>query len=171
MTICKSFCALVMAAVVSAAFANISSAQQSPAPSAASLLIAKEIIDLKGATTTFDPIITGVVEYHKNLLIQTNPNLSKPIDEVAAKLLNELQGRKAELQQMLARNYAERFNEKELREALAFYRSPLGKKLVAEEPKALEETMKSADAWSRKLADEVVEKLRAELKKRGLNAI
>jgi hypothetical protein len=58
-----------------------------------------------------------------------------------------------------------------LRDAITFYRSPLGKKLVTEEPKAMEETMKAADAWSKKFADEINAKLRDEMKKRGFNVI
>jgi hypothetical protein len=82
-----------------------------------------------------------------------------------------MEPRRVELRQTLARTYAQHFTEQELKDAIAFYRTPLGKKLVTEEPKAMEETMKSADAWSRKFAEEVVAKLRAELKKKGLNVI
>lgn len=181
MTTRRSLRALGLAVLLGVAWTAAAGAQQRPAPppvaqqthapTPAALLIAKEIIDLKGATTTFDPIIPGVVRFHKDLLIQTNPNISRDIEQVAAKILNEIQGRKTELQQMLARNYAMRFSEQELREVLAFYRSPLGKKLVKEEPLALEDAMKSVDDWSHKLADEVSAKLRAELKKRGLNVI
>ena len=58
-----------------------------------------------------------------------------------------------------------------MREAIAFYRTPLGRKLVTQEPKAMEETMKAADFWSKKFADEVVVKLREEMRKRGHNVI
>jgi uncharacterized protein len=146
-------------------------APQRPAPSAAAMAMAKEIIDMKGATHTFDPLVNGVIEYHRNLMIQTNPNLSRAIEQVAAKMINDMQSRRLELQQSLARTYAQHFTEQELRDALAFYRTPLGKKLVTQEPKAMEETMMAADAWSRKFAEEVVEKLRAEMKKLGHNVI
>jgi hypothetical protein len=172
MTIRRTIRAVACAvAVLGVTFPGAVCAQQRSAPTPTALLMAKQIIDLKGATSTFDPLIRGVIEFHKNLLIQTNPNLSNDINQVAAKLENEMQGRKSELQQQLARTYAEHFSEQELRDALAFYRTPLGKKLIAEEPKALEEAMKMADDWSRNFADEVAAKLRAELKKRGLNVI
>ena len=164
---------LCAAGVLNVTFAGPLTAQQKPAPasSPAALLMAKEIIDLKGAGTAFDPLVTGVIEYHRNLLIQTNPNLARQIEQVAQQLLTEMQPRKVELQQQLARTYAQHFTEPELKDAIAFYRTPLGKKLITEEPKAMEETMKAADTWSRKFAEEVVAKLRAELKKKGLNVI
>ena len=43
--------------------------------------------------------------------------------------------RKAELQQKLARTYAQHFTEQELKDAIAFYRTPLGKKLVERSPR------------------------------------
>jgi len=175
MTICQSFRALGAVVALSVAFAGAASAQQKPAtpapPSAASIQMAKEIIAMKGATRTFDPLINGVIEYHRNILIQTNPNLARQIEQVATQLITESQNRKSELQQELAAAYATHFTEQELREAITFYRTPLGKKLVVEEPKAMEQAMKAADAWSKKFADEVVIKLRDELKKRGFNVI
>jgi len=47
--------------------------------------------------------------------------------------------------------------------------TPLGKKLISEEPKALEASMKAADDWSRRFAIEVDAKFRAEMQKRGHN--
>ena len=47
----------------------------------------------------------------------------------------------------------------------------LGKKLRVEEPKVAEASMKAADEWSQKFAAEVATKMRAELKKKGLNPI
>jgi uncharacterized protein len=170
---------LVIAAAASVALVAAAAAQQKPAqqqqqqraPSPAALLMAQEIIAMKGATTTFDPLVVGVIEYHRNLLIQTNPNLTRPLQEVAAKLVQELQPRRIELQQDLARAYASHFTEQELRDALAFYKTPLGKKLVSEEPKAMEAAMKRADEWSRNFAEEVVQKMRSEMQKRGHNLI
>jgi len=164
----RLFCA---AAISSLVFAGVASAQQNRALSPAAMLMAKELIDLKGATSVFDPIVNGVVEYHKNLFIQSNPNLAGEIQDVAQKLTAELQSRKVEMHQQLARIYAQHFTDKELRDALAFYRSPLGKKLIAEEPKVLEDAMKNADDWSRKLAEEVITKMRAEMTRRGHNLI
>jgi uncharacterized protein len=167
----RSFRVFVAGAILAAAVAGAASAQQKPAPSAAAIQMAKEIIALKGASATFDPLIPGVIEYHRNIMMQTNPNLAREIEQVATKLASDLQGRRVELQQSLAISYAQHFTEQELREAIAFYRTPLGKKLVSEEPKAMEETMKAADVWSKKFADEVVAKMREEMRKRGHNVI
>ena len=51
--------------------------------------------------------------------------------------------------------YATRFTEQELKEMLAFYKSPLGKKLIAEEPAFVDRTMSAAQDWAIKLNEEV----------------
>ena len=146
-------------------------AAQTKNPSPAALLMAKELIELKGATKMFDPLLAGVIEYHKSFFLQNNPNLGKDLDVVAQKLVVDLAPRRAEMQQQVARIYAEHFSEQELRDALAFYKTPLGKKLIDEEPKVIDDSMKAADAWSHKFAEEVVAKFRAEMKARGHNLI
>lgn len=171
MNLRRSFCKLGLAAIASVAIATLAGAQQKPAPSPAALLMAKELIDMKGATKTFDPVVTGVIAYHTDVMIQTNPNLATPLREVATKLSAELQSRRIELQQDLARVYAQHFTEQELRDALAFYRTPLGKKLIAEEPKAMEAAMQRAEEWSSTFAEEVIAKIRAEMTKRGFTLI
>jgi hypothetical protein len=157
-------------------------AQQRPAPAApaapatppaspAALLLAKELIDLKGAAAAYDPLVNGVIQYHRNFFMQTNPNLAKDLDLVAQKLAADFAPRKVEMQQELTRIYASFFTEQELKDALAFYKTPLGRKLISEEPKALEASLKAADDWSRRLAAEVDAKFRAEMQRRGHNLI
>ena len=75
------------------------------------------------------------------------------------------------MEQQIVRVYAQYFTEQELKDAVAFYRTPLGKKLISEEPKALDESMKVANEWSNKLAEEVIAKMRAEMKKKGHDLI
>jgi hypothetical protein len=182
MTFRRTARALSAAAVLAIALSGAASAQPQARPAApaqaaqpkispTAMLLAKELVDLKGAASAYDPLVTGVIEYHKNFFMQNNPNLAKDLDQVAQKLAADLAPRKVEMQQEITRIYASHFTEQELKDALAFYKSPLGKKLIAEEPKAMEETLKAADDWSRKFAVEVDAKFRAEMQKRGKNLI
>lgn len=136
-------------------------------PSAASMATAKEIVNVSGAMVMFNPLVAGVVEQAKLLFLQQNPGLSKDLNEITAKMRNDLNPRLDELNLEMARLYATRFTEPELKEVLAFYTSPTGKKLLNEQPQVAELTLKFAQDWSNKLSDEVVGKMREELKKRG----
>ena len=135
--------------------------------SPAALATAKEIVTVKGAETFLRPVVRGVVERIKGMLIQSNPMLGKDLNEVAAKLYTEYNPRTVELLNDAARIYATRFTEQELKDLLAFYKSPLGKKMLTEDPAILDQNMKDAQAWADKLSNEVISKMRAEMRKRG----
>ncbi|MBN9048143.1 MAG: DUF2059 domain-containing protein [Rhizobiales bacterium] len=162
--------ALVCAALVTGlltvdtAFAQ---AQQKPQPTAAALATAREIVDIKGAITLFKPVVSGVIETVKLRILQTNPNLQRDLDAVAKDLKAQTEPRFNEIHDQLAKIYAQHFNEQELKDILVFYKSPLGKKLIEEEPKFTDQSMTFVQEWADKLAAEMVDKFRAEMKKKG----
>ncbi len=154
-------------AAVAVALALSGSAAHSQQPSAASLEVAKQLIATTGATTVFNPLIAGVVEQAKLLYLQQNPALAKDLNEIAAKLRTDLQPRFTEITDEVAKLYATNFTEQELKDILAFYQTPAGKKLLAQQPKVIDSSMSFAQSWANKLSDEVIGKLRDELKKKG----
>lgn len=151
--------AVAMAVSTPAAFA------QQPSPAA--LAAAKEIVTVTGATALFNPLIAGVVEQAKLLFLQQNPGIAKDLNDVAAKLRTDLAPRFEELSNEVSRIYAANFNEQELKDILAFYKTPAGKKMISEQPKLVDDTLKFAQNWANKLSDEVVAKMRDEMKKKG----
>jgi hypothetical protein len=136
-------------------------------PTAGAIATAKELITVKGAGALYDPIVPGVIEHAKSVFLQANPTLGKDLNEVALKMRAEYASRSAEVMNEVAKLYAMRFTEQELKDALAFYKSPLGRKLLAEEPNLLDQSMKNAQTWADKLSEEVIAKMRTEMKKRG----
>jgi hypothetical protein len=154
-------------AAVAVALAVSSPAAHAQQPSAAAMSTAKEIVTVTGATSLFNPLIAGVVEQAKLLYLQQDPSLSKDLNEIAAKLRSDLAPRFEEVANDVARNYATNFTEQELKDVLAFYKSPAGKKLISEQPKVVDASLKFAQTWANSLSDEVVGKMREELKKKG----
>ena len=140
-------------------------AQQSPSPAA--IEVAKEIVTIKGGDNMFGPLIPNVVEQAKSMFEQQNPALGKDLSTVAAKLRTDLAPRMTEVNNEIAKAYASHFTESELREMLAFYKSPVGRKMIAEEPKAIAQAVNFAQSWAQKFSEEVLTKYRAEMKKMG----
>lgn len=151
-------------ALVMVGFGSIASAQQT---SVAAIQTAKEIIKLTGATALFTPLIPGVVEQAKNLFLQQNPALGKDLNAIALQMRTDLAPRSEELNNEVAKLYAIHFTEAELKDLLAFYKTPVGMKLITEQPKIGEEGLKFAQDWANQLSDQVITKMREELKKRG----
>ncbi|HEY6831362.1 MAG TPA: DUF2059 domain-containing protein [Pseudolabrys sp.] len=136
-------------------------------PSAAAIATAKELITVTGTTSLFNPLIAGVVEQAKLLFLQQDPSLGKDLNEISAKMRADLAPRFSELTDEVARLYATNFSEQELKDILAFYKSPAGQKLLTQQPKVVDSSMKFAQDWANKLSDGVIATMRDELKKRG----
>ena len=152
---------LALALIVVAAPAH---AQQ---PSASAQKIAREIIDLKNTNMLFGPMVPGVIERVKGMLSQTNPALRKDLDAVAVNLNKAFAPRVNDLLNEVAKLYASRFTEAELKEIVTFYRSATGKKIIALEPQMFDDAMAGLAGWQEKFAEEVISRFRAEMKKRG----
>jgi hypothetical protein len=133
----------------------------------AAIATAGEIVKLSGAATLFNTLVPGVIEQSKILFLQQNPGLAGDLNEIGNRMRVELGPRLNELNLEVAKIYAEQFTEQELKDLLAFYNSPVGKKFVASQENVVNSSLKLAQEWANKLSDEVTAKMRDELKKKG----
>ena len=138
-------------------------------PSPAAVALGRELVELKGGAGMFDPIVANVVEQTKGALLQTNPQLSKDLNDVSTQLRNEFAPRRAELISEAGRLYAVAFTEAELKDMVTFYKSPLGKKMLEREPVVLDQTFNFMQQWAPRVGEEVMNRFRAEMKKKGHN--
>jgi hypothetical protein len=162
----KSYWLACAAALVMAWCGLVGAAQAQP-PAASAVATAKELVELKGGGGMFDPIIQGVVEQTKTALLRTSPQLSKDLNEVSAQLVGEFSPRRADLIEQAAKFYAARFTEQELKDMVAFYKSPLGRKMLVQEPLVLDETFNFVQQWAPRVSEDVMNRFRAEMKKKG----
>jgi uncharacterized protein len=142
-------------------------AQSANPPSPQAIALAKELIVLKGGHQMFDQVVPGVIEQAKDVFLPTNPNLNKELVEVTGKLKLEYANKSDELFNEVAKVYAMHFTEQELKEIVAFYKTPLGKKMLAEDPVAIQEGLTRAKDWANDFSGQVLGKMRAEMKKKG----
>jgi hypothetical protein len=140
---------------------------QQPQPSAASIAYAKEILTAKEAVGLLDPIIFGVLERTRQVYLQANPLLAKDLTDVATALRTEYQPRVEQLRTTFYRVYASKFTEAELKDLAAFFKSPIGQKLSRVEPTIFEQAAKEGLEFGEKFNEEVITRMRTEMKKRG----
>ena len=136
-------------------------------PSAAAVALAREVIVAKGANGMTEPLVRGVIETVKNSFVPTNPNLTRELNDVATVLHKELDGKSSEVLEQMARAYATRFTEQELKDLLVFYKTPLGQKFLKEEPNAIEDGMNRARQWAEAFGDTVMARMLSEMQKKG----
>ncbi len=157
----------VAVAVVFGLMSSIASAQPAKAPSAANLQLARDIINVSGTGHVFDSIVPSVMQQAFTNFLTQNPDLQKPLVETMQALQPEFTKRQPEVIDIMATAYASHFTEAELKDILAFYNSATGKKMVAELPKIGEESVAEARTWGNKLSEQVVLRVREEMKKKG----
>jgi hypothetical protein len=158
------FAGLVLCFLSCVILANPVRAQEPPA---ASVVLAKELVLLKGGNVMLDPIVPGVIESAKNVFLQTNPMLGKDLNDVATNLRKEFEGKRDELITLMARSYAQRFSEAELKELLAFFKTPLGKKMITDEPQIIDQAMGSTQTWTNTFSEQMMTRFRVDMKKKG----
>jgi uncharacterized protein len=163
----RSLNRLALVAALAFGWVVLADAARAQAPTAGALTAAKELVALKGGAVMFDPLIPGVIESAKNQLVPTNPQLSAPLNEVAAQLHKEYAAKRAELLDIIAQAYAKRFTEAELKDVVAFYKTPAGKKMIAQEPAAIQESLTAAQQWANEFSDVVLQRFRTEMQKKG----
>jgi len=171
----KSVLRILPAAAVALglAMASLPAAAQQPAaapaakPSAAAIASARQILEFKHASDMYGNAVPGMVQKVKDALIGQNLNYQKDLNEVAPDVAKALAGREKEIGEGMAQAYASEFTEQELKELVTFFNSPLGKKLIASEPKAMLLGVDFMKQWAQNFSEVVMAQFRAEMHKRG----
>lgn len=171
----KSVLKILPAAGVVLALCMPASAQQkqaAPAPalkacSAGAKDSADQILKFKNASALYANIIPNLVLQTKEALLSANLNYQKDLNEVATIVNQSFQGREKEVGEGMAQVYCNEFSEQELKDLVAFYKTPLGQKLLLSEPRAIQFSMVYMNQWAQNFAETVNAAFRAEMRKRG----
>jgi len=162
----KTIYAALVAGVIGLATLGPASAQNAN-PSPAAMALAKQIVAVKHIDDIYKNAVPGLVERNKLVLLQSNLNYQKDLNEVAVKVAKDLSGREQEIGNEIAKTYASHFTEQELKDLLAFYQSPLGKKAIEEEPQVFIASRQFMEQWAQTFSEEINGKFRAEMRARG----
>ena len=157
---------LALSSVAAQAQAPAQQPQLKPV-SPGALAAAKELLTLKNAQAMYASAIPNIVQHTKESLLRNNLNYQAELNEVALVIAKSFGGREAEVGDQMAKIYANDFTEQELKDLVTFYKSPLGSKLLSQEPKAIAASMGYMNQWARETAEKVSDQFRAEMKKRN----
>jgi hypothetical protein len=135
--------------------------------SPACMASAREILSMKSVATMYANAVPGIVQQTKQTLIQANLNYQKDLDEVAVVVAQGFAGKEKEIGEGMAQIYCNEFSDQELKDLVTFYKSPLGQKLLNNEPRAIQSSMAYMNQWAQSFAETVNSQFRAEMRKRG----
>jgi hypothetical protein len=135
--------------------------------SPAAIAAAKEFLAMKNANGIYANAVPTIIAQTRDQLLQANLQYQKDLNEVAVIIARNLAGREKEIGDAWANIYTNEFSEQELKDLVAFYKSALGQKLLAAEPRAMQFCMAYMNQWAQVFSETVIEQFRTEMKKRG----
>ena len=139
-----------------------------PVVSDVQFALGKELSILSGLNKGFESLIPGILREMQMNFTRTRPEIAADLDKVLKEIiLPEFNKRTDEMVDQSARILASSMTEPELKDVVAFLKTPAGKKYVETQPVSMNRIMQSMDSWNRDLSVTVVDRVRAEMKKKG----
>jgi uncharacterized protein len=135
--------------------------------SASAMAAAKDLLAVKNVSQIYANAVPNIVQRAKDAFLANNLNYQKDLNEVAVAVARTLAGREKEIGEQMAKIYANDFTEQELKDLTAFYKSPLGQKVLTAEPQAIQASMNYMGQWAQAFSETVATEFRNEMKKRG----
>jgi hypothetical protein len=131
---------------------------------------AMELLKLTKAVDLGRLLVGHSAEMFGQYLSKSNPGKVPEIRSALGELLlPEMEKRLPSLYDEMAGLYAAQFTLAELKQLVAFYKSPLGVKTVEKIPMLAQQSMTLGQEWGSKVSQEVLQANAAKLRERGLN--
>jgi hypothetical protein len=175
----KSLSGILLAAglTLGLAFSPLPAGAQQPAapPPAAplkpvspsALQAARDLLAVKNVSQVYATAVSNIVQRVKDQILGSNLSYQKDLNEIAVTEVQAMTGREKEIGEQMAKIYANDFTEQEMKDLTAFYKSPLGQKVLSQEPRSIQASMSFMSQWAQSFSEAVIADFRTEMKKRG----
>ena len=138
-----------------------------PAPAASHLAAARELVVASGLNRAFGGVVPEMMAQLNTNLSRTRPEIAKDLKTTLDALQPELSAYADDMINFAGLVYTTLLNEQECKDALAFFKSPLGKKYVESQPALFANLGPAMGEWSKDVSVRMLERVRAEMKKKG----
>jgi hypothetical protein len=148
---------------------NLARAQTAsePSPPAENLAAARELVQAMKATDTLKALLPTIISNMKAAVVQNRPEIEKQYDALMPIFSDAANARLNELADQLAVVYARRFTLDELHQIKAFYQTPVGQKMITEQPAIARETMAIGQQLGRSIATDIQTRMLEQMRKNG----
>jgi len=144
-----------------------SAAAQSASPD--QMTAARELVTAMRATDQFKAIFPVLMQQLKPAIVQGRPDVERDYDTMMPAMLEIFNARSGEIVESMAVIYARNFTVDEMQQVIAFYRTPIGQKLLDKLPVIFQESVAAGNKFGQAVATELRDRLIEELRKRGHN--
>ena len=128
---------------------------QTPAPDARKLAVIHQILEEIHAADQMIVVMEATLPAQRAAL----PNIPAVFWD---RFMAAARTQRSELVEMIVPIYSQRFDLAELEQLLAFYKTPLGRRLLAVQPSIIQDSAQAGQAWGARLGMEIGEQLARE---------
>jgi hypothetical protein len=128
---------------------------------------ARDLVIASGMSRSFDDAIAGLSRQLAVTVTRTRPDLSADLNVVMQQLTPEFARQSETMIINAARIYASAMTEQDLKDATAFFNSPVGKRYVDFEPVIMTNVEDAMKQWSQGVSTGMMNRVREEMKKKG----
>jgi hypothetical protein len=165
---------LTVALAGSPGFAQQPAKPAAPAPAASTaqpspqqISLARDVVLYSGIARSFEVVVPQYLDQIGANLTRTRPDLIRDLNVVMEQVKPEFDKRVDEMIDNAARIYAARLTEPQLKDTAAFFKSPAGVAYVQVQPALMGDLFPAMQAWQKKMSEDMVTRIRAEMKKKG----
>jgi hypothetical protein len=139
------------------------------APSPEALAAAKDVIATIHLDEQIAAILPGIIKNQKPAIVQGRAEVDRQYDALAPMILEGFKARMSELTDAAAIIYARHFSTEDLLALNAFYKTPLGQRLLQKLPTVTQETIVAGGKFGRSVGEDMEKRMIEELRKKGVN--
>ncbi len=136
-------------------------------PTAEHLAFARELLNQIGAERLIETVVGNMVARLTQTVTATRPELSNDLKTVMDSIRTEFDKQTPLVVEDAARVFSRAMTEQELRETVTFLKSPAGQKYLDTQGQSVNIISGMMEQWSRQMSQQMFEKARAEMKKKG----
>ncbi|MGO9132879.1 MAG: DUF2059 domain-containing protein [Methylovirgula sp.] len=138
-----------------------------PEPSASHLAAARQLVIVSGMSRSFDAAVPHMISQLTSTMSQTRPEIMPDLAAVLKEITPDFDKDTDHMIDRAAHVYAKLLSEEQIKAAITFFTSDDGKKYVQAEPVFFNAVINEMQDWHQEIQDELMTKVRAEMKKRG----
>ena len=140
-----------------------------PLPTDEQIKLGRELVLATGLDKSFVNAVGGMMDQLGRTLTRTRPEMIADLREVMLANEEDFVRQADPMIEIAGKVIASQLSAQELKDALAYFNSPSGKKYVASQPVVFDALAIAGNSWRDKLSVAMTDKVRVEMKKKGFD--
>jgi uncharacterized protein len=163
----RSFALFAALVCFAAAPACAQTAAPTPAPDA--LAAARDLVETMHLTKQYEAILPSIIKTIKPSIVQGRAEVDRQYDALTPVMLEGFRSRLSEMTDAVVTVYASNFSVEELQALTAFYKSPVGQKMLDKLPAVTQQTIAVGAKFGRSVGEDLRKRMIEELRKKGVD--